>query len=116
MTRHPFDGYPLLPVSECIISDHTIDPIYLFFSQIQKNLLSLVNLSLSMKPNLIMTNFSLAIISGVLKVYNRQNIKEYLEKYFETIIDKEEMPSKITVVNVCSAHLLRSITYLIEKL
>ena len=32
-----------------------------------------------MKPKVIVTDFSLAIVSGVLKEYNRQNIKEYLE-------------------------------------
>ena len=48
-----------------------------------------------MKPKLIMTEFSLTTIHGVLKAkdkiqYNRQNIKEYLEKYFEIIIEKEK--------------------------
>ena len=44
-----------------------------------------------MKPKLIMTDFSLAIISGVQKECNRENIKKYLEKCFEIITDKEEM-------------------------
>ena len=68
-----------------------------------------------MKPKIIMTDFSLAIISGVLEKYNRQNIKEYLEKCVEIIICKEEILSNITVVSVCSAHLLRGIKYFIEK-
>ena len=38
VTRHPFYGYPPLPVVEYITSDHTNDCIYLFLSQIQKNL------------------------------------------------------------------------------
>ena len=42
----------------------------LCLSQIQDNLLGLVNLSSNMKSKLIMTDFSLAIISGVLKEYN----------------------------------------------
>ena len=116
VTRHPFHGYPPLPVAEYITSDHTKDSIYLFLSQIQKNLLSLVNLSSNVKPKLIMTDFSLAIISGVIKEYNRQNLKEYLEKCFQIITDNEEMPSNITVVSVCSAHLLRGIKYFTEKL
>ena len=62
-----------------------------------------------------MTDFSLAIISGVIKEYNRQNLKEHLEKCFQTIIDNEEIPSNITVVSVCSAHLLRGIKNFIEK-
>ena len=115
MTRHPFHGYPPLPVAEYITSDHTKDSIYLFLSQIQKNLLSLVNLSLNVKPKLIMTDFSLVIISGVIKEYNRQNLKEYLEKCSQIITDNEEMPSNITVVSVCSAHLSRGIKYFIEK-
>ena len=41
-----------------------------------------------MKPKIIMTDFSLAIISGVLEKYNRQLIKEYLEKCVEIIICK----------------------------
>ena len=69
-----------------------------------------------MKPKLIMTDFGLSIISWVLKEYNRQNIKEYLEKCFKIITDKEEMPSKIIVVSVRSTHVLRSIKYFIEKL
>ena len=52
----------------------------------------------------------------MLKEYNRQNIKEYLEKCFELITDKEEMSSNITVVSVCSVHLLRGIRYFTEKL
>ena len=32
-----------------------------------------------MKPEVKVTDFSLAVISVVLKEYNRQNIKEYLE-------------------------------------
>ena len=52
-----------------------------------------------MKPKLVMTDFSLAVISGV------RNRKEYLEKCFEIIIDKEKIPSKITVVSICSAYL-----------
>ena len=63
-----------------------------------------------------MTDFGLAIISWVLKEYNRQYIKEYLEKCFKIIIDKEEIPSKIIVVSVCSTHVLRSVKYFIEKL
>ena len=78
VTRHPFDSYPPLPVAEYITTDQTNDFIYLFLSQIQKNLLSLLNLLSNMKPTIIMTGFSLAITSGVLKEYNRQNIKECL--------------------------------------
>ena len=51
-------------------------------------------------------------MTGVLKECNKQNIEE---KYFEIIIDKEEMPSNITVVSVCSACVLRVIKYFIEK-
>ena len=90
MTWHPLDDYPPLPVAEYITSDHTKDSIYLFLSHIQKNLLSLFNLWSNMKPKLIMTEFSLTTIHGVLKEYNRQNIKEYLEKCFEIIIEKEK--------------------------
>ena len=95
MTWHPLDDYPPLPVAEYITSGHTKDSIYLFLSHIQKNLLSLFNLWSNMKPKLIMTEFSLTTIHGVLKAkdkiqYNRQNIKEYLEKYFEIIIEKEK--------------------------
>ena len=95
VTWHPFDDYPPLPVAEYITSDPTKDSIYLFLSHIQKNLLSLFNLWSNMKPKLIMTEFSLTTIHGVLKAkdkiqYNRQNIKEYLEKYFEIIIEKEK--------------------------
>ena len=86
-------------MAEYITSDHANDCIYLFLSQIQKNLLSLVNLSSNMKPKLVMTDFSLAVISGV------RNRKEYFEKCFEIIIDKEKIPSKITVVSICSAYL-----------
>ena len=100
MTRHPFHGFPSLPVAEYITSDHTKDSIYLFLSQIQKNLLDLVNLSSNVKTKLIMIDFNLAIISEVLKEYNRQNLKEYLEKCFQIIIDNEEMHSNITVVRV----------------
>ena len=113
MTRHPFHGYPPIPVAEYITSDHIKDSFYVFLRQIQKYLLSLVNLSSNIKRKLKMTDLSLAINSGVLKKYNRQNIKEYLEKCFEIIIDKEEMFSKITFVSVCSAHLLKCIKYFI---
>ena len=99
----------ILPVAGYITSDHAKDSIYLFLSQIQKKL-SLVNLSSNMKTKLIMTDFSLAIISGVLKEYNR-----YLEKCFEIIIGEEEMPCNITAVSVCSAPLLRGIKYFVEK-
>ena len=115
MTRHPFLGYPPLPVAEYITSDHTKDSIYLFLSQIQKNLLSLVNFLSNMKPKLIMTDFSLAIITGMLKECNRRNIKECLEKCFEIIIDREQMPSSITAVTVCSAHHSRSIKYSLKN-
>ena len=57
----------------------------------------------------------MANIFGVLQEYNRQNIKEYLEKCFKIIAEKDEMPSKINVVSVCSAQLLRGIKYFIEK-
>ena len=90
VTWHPFDDYPPLFVAEYITSDHTKDSIYLFLSHIQKNLLSLFNLWSNMKPKLIMTEFSLTTIHGVLKECNRQNIKEYLEKCFEIIIEKEK--------------------------
>ena len=64
---------------EYITSDNTNDSIYLFLSETCQNLLTLVNLSLKALKltKLTMTDFSLAIISGVLKEYNRQNIKEY---------------------------------------
>ena len=52
----------------------------------------------------------------MLKEYNRQYIKEYLDKRFKLINDNEEMPSNITSVNICSAHILRGIRYFIEKL
>ena len=106
MTRHPFNGYPPVPVAEYITCDHNNDSIYLSESQIQKNLLSLINLSSNMKPKLIMTDFfSLAIISGVLKGHNRQNINKHLQQCFEIITNKEKMSSKISVVRVFSAHL-----------
>ena len=41
VSRHPFDGYPLLPVAEYIKNDHTGDFIYLLLSQIQTNLVNL---------------------------------------------------------------------------
>ena len=68
-----------------------------------------------MKPKLITTNVSFAIISGILKEYNRQNIKEYLEKCFKIINDKEKMLSNVTDVSVSSVHLLRGKEYFIEK-
>ena len=68
-----------------------------------------------MKPKLIITDLSLVIIPGVLMEYNGQNTTEYLEKCFEIIADKEEMPPNITVLSVCSAHLLRDIKYFIKK-
>ena len=92
VTRHPFDGYPSLAVAECITRDHTKESIYLFVSQTHKKLLCSVNLSSNMKPKLLMIDFSLAIISGVLKKYNRQNIKEYLEKYLQIITAKKKCP------------------------
>ena len=63
MIRYPFDGYPPLPAAEYITSEHTKDSIYLFLS----HLISLVNLSSNMKSKLMMTAFSLTIISGVVK-------------------------------------------------
>ena len=97
-----FDAYPPLAAAEYMKSDHTNGFVDLFLGQVQKSILGLVNLLPNMKPKLITTDFSLAIISGLLKEYNRQNIKEYLEKCFELIIVKERMPSDITVVSVCS--------------
>ena len=44
VTRHLFDGYPPLPVAEYTTSDRTKVSIHLFLSQIQKNLLGLVNI------------------------------------------------------------------------
>ena len=44
VTRHLFDRYPSLPVAEYTTSDRTKVSIYLFLSQIQKNLLGLVNI------------------------------------------------------------------------
>ena len=41
VSRHPFDGYPLLPAAEYIKNDHTGDFIYLLLSQIQTNLVNL---------------------------------------------------------------------------
>ena len=41
VSRHPFDGYPLLPVAEYIKNDHTGDFIYLLLSQIQTTLVNL---------------------------------------------------------------------------
>ena len=54
VTRHSFDGYPPLPVAEYTTSDRAKDSIYLFLSQIQKNLLGLINLLPNMRSKLIM--------------------------------------------------------------
>ena len=77
--KNPFDGNTPLPVAEYITSDHIKDSIYLFLSQIQKNLLSLVNLLSNMKPKLIMTDFSLAIIP---KGMQQTKYKRMLRKMF----------------------------------
>ena len=64
VTIHSFHDYSPLLVVEYIIGDHTKDSICLFSSQIEKNLLLVVNLSSTMKPKSIMTGFCLATIGN----------------------------------------------------
>ena len=75
VTRHSFDGYPPLPVAEYTTSDRAKDSIYLFLSQIQKNLLGLINLSPNMRSKLIMI-----IVMSVCNSHLLWGIKYFNEK------------------------------------
>ena len=67
------------------------------------------------KPKLIKTEFSLAIIGGILLQFNQVNLQQYLDQCFKVISEKEEMVSTFCVPVVCSAHLMRGVKYLVES-
>ena len=74
-----------------------------------------INCNSTDKPKLIKTDFSLAIIGGILLQFNQVNIQQYLDQRFKVISENEEMLCTFCVLVVCSAHLMRGVKYFVER-
>ena len=61
------------------------------------------------------TNFSLAIMGGILLQFYQVNLQHYLDQCFKVISEEEEMLSTFCVPVVCSAHLMTGVKYFVER-
>ena len=67
------------------------------------------------QPQIVNTVFSWAILGAALKIYNDQDISEYLIATYNYQNCSHPLPKKFTVVHLCSAHIMNQISRRIPK-
>ena len=104
---HPFAGYSPTPACEFISSDHTTAATATFLGQLMKYEKLLYSEKQVVPPKIVVLDFSLAVIGGVLLQFNRRTLKEYLDDCYQTVVLKDESSMPLCIPYVCAAHVLR---------
>ena len=101
VVRHPFAGCSPIPVCEFISSDHTTAATAAFLGQLMKYEKRLYSEKQVVPPKIVVLDFSLAVIGGVLLQFNRRMLKEYLDDCYQTIVLKDESSMPLCIRCTC---------------
>ena len=96
-----------------ISTDHTSFAIKLFIEYMIVNGKKIYGEKL-VQPKIIVMDFSLALIGGVIGAYNRQTLTDYLDQCYDYLRGKSGI-LPLTVVYVCAAHILNRVKYFLKK-
>jgi len=99
---------PPLPVNEMVTNDHTVANLSFWLMKF----LTKVRRITAIKISQVETDYSWALMQGVLLAFNKQDILGYLEMLCKAIqgsFTKKELRA-ITVLHLCSAHILKAVS------
>jgi len=98
---------PPLPVSEMVTNDHTIPNITFWLHQMVTKLRKLTIYNI----HRVETDYSWALIQSVLSSFNKQDIHTYVKDSYNLVTGNDTMADfrKLTVLHLCSAHLIKAV-------
>ena len=108
----PGKGNPSVPVAAMLSSEHDVATISSFLSHFRRSekfLFGYKNLS---QPCVIKVDFSMALISSVLEIFNMQALHDYLEycwKIVNGLCSSSNAKLCKTVVHVCLGHFMKCV-------
>ena len=105
-----------IPVAAMLASDNTVSTISNFlqtFRDAEKRIFGFRN---CVMPVVVNIDFSMALISSLLTVYNRQDVDDYLQWAWETVNDCSTARRCHTVVHVCLAHFVKCVKLQCSKI
>eukprot|EP00794_Sanderia_malayensis_P013594 gene13594-15005_t len=106
-TRNPLGKTPAIPISELISSTHTAGGISRLFSVLREKEKFLYGDNIM--PLAIMSDFSTAILSAVISIFNSgMTTQEYTDKCYNIITGVAGEEQKLTLALICSAHLMKA--------
>ena len=114
--RNPSGSGCSIPVAAMLASDHTVSAISHFlqtFRDAEKRIFGFRSLVV---PVVVKIDFSMALLSSILMVYNRQDVHEYLQWSWETVNDCSTTRRCHTVVHVCLAHFVKCVKLQCSKI
>jgi len=104
--RNPIGGGSGVPIAAMLSSNQTVSVIGNFlqsFRDAEKRLYGFRN---QVKPAVIKVDFAMALIMSLLRVFNQQDIAEYLKWCWHTMKLSE---SHKTIIHVCLGHLMKRV-------
>eukprot|EP00794_Sanderia_malayensis_P015499 gene15499-17078_t len=106
-TRNPLGKTPAIPISELISSTHTAGGISRLFSVLRDKEKFLYGDNIV--PLAIMSDFSTAILSAVIRIFNSgMTTQEYTDKCYNIFTGVAGEEQKLTLALICSAHLMKA--------
>ncbi|RLU17545.1 hypothetical protein DMN91_009781 [Ooceraea biroi] len=95
------------PVAELISSVHSTTYICHFFKLIAVSLKKLTTRTPAIEK--IETDFSLALIQGAIEGLNGITLLDYLHRSYNDLVNKTDMVSSMTVLHICSTHMINTV-------
>ena len=105
-----------IPVAAMLASDHTVSSISNFLQIFRDAEKRIFGFRSFVTPVVVKIDFSMALISSILMVYNRQDMHEYLQWSWETVHDGSTARRGQTVVHVCLAHFIKCVKLQCQKI
>ena len=114
--RNPSGTGCSIPVAAMLSSDHTISTISNFVQTFRDAEKRIFGFRSYVIPVIVKIDFSMALISSVLMVYNRQDMHEYLQWSWDAVHNCSGARRCRTVVHVCLAHFVKCVKQQCSKL
>jgi Ubiquitin carboxyl-terminal hydrolase/Ulp1 protease family, C-terminal catalytic domain len=107
--RNPTGIGSNIPVAGMIASEHTVAVISNFIRSFCEAEKRIFGFRKTVVPVVVKVDFSIALISAILLVFNKQDVRDYLEWSWDTVHASQPQTKKHTLVHVCLAHFVKCV-------
>ena len=110
------DKAPPITVADAILTDNSTPSIKTFLGKFLQLLEKHTNRSHQIKK--VECDFSWGIINSITETFNKVDIKTYIQRSFDLIMNLKDVSSfsHFTVIHLCSSHIIKSISNNLSKI